>query len=290
MSSTSAIDDLSLNSTCNVSRLKRLPWQTSHGTYTSGKNCISIRSSPCPWHASQRPPCTLKENLPGLYPRILLSGSSAYNFLISSNKPVYVPGLERGVRPIGDWSMLMILSRCSTPSIFSCSAAFVRAPINLEARALYRISLINVDFPEPETPVIHTSFPSGMETSIPFKLFADALIILSDFPLPSRLFFGTSICFRPDKYCPVSDFGCTKICFGVPSAMTCPPCSPAAGPRSITQSDSRMVSSSCSTTSTVLPRSRKPLSVSSKRALSRGCNPMDGSSSTYNTPTNLEPT
>jgi hypothetical protein len=31
---------------------------------------------------------------------------------------VYVAGLERGVRPIGDWSMLMTLSMCSAPSIF----------------------------------------------------------------------------------------------------------------------------------------------------------------------------
>ena len=36
---------------------------------------------------------------------------------------------------------------------------------------------------------------------------------------------------------------------------------PAPGPRSITQSAARMVSSSCSTTSTVLPRSRIPLRV-----------------------------
>ena len=59
-----------------------------------------------------------------------------------------------------------------------------------------------------------------------------------------------------------------------------PPCSPAAGPRSTIQSAVRMVSSSCSTTSTVLPRSRNPFSVSSRRVLSRGCRPMEGSSST----------
>ena len=47
------------------------------------------------------------------------------------------------------------------------------------------------------------------------------------------------------------------------------------------KSASRIVSSSCSTTINVLPRSRSVLSVASKRALSRWCNPMDGSSSTY---------
>ena len=43
---------------------------------------------------------------------------------------------------------------------------------------------------------------------------------------------------------------------------------------STTQSASRIVSSSCSTTSTVLPRSRMPLRVSIRRALSRWCRPM----------------
>ena len=38
----------------------------------------------------------------------------------------------------------------------------------------------------------------------------------------------------PDMYCPVIDaaFACT--CFGVPSAITMPPCSPAPGPMSTT--------------------------------------------------------
>ncbi len=44
------------------------------------------------------------------------------------------------------------------------------------------------------------------------------------------------------------------------------------------------MSSSCSTTSTELPRSRKRFSVLISRALSRWCNPIDGSSSTYITP------
>src|SRR4029450_2248259 len=50
-----------------------------------------------------------------------------------------------------------------------------------------------------------------------------------------------------------------------------------------------MVSSSCSTTSTVLPRSRRRLRVSSRRRLSRWCRPIDGSSKMYSTPTRLEP-
>jgi hypothetical protein len=46
-----------------------------------------------------------------------------------------------------------------------------------------------------------------------------------------------------------------------------------------------MVSSSCSTTMTVFPRSRSRSSVPISRWLSRWWSPMDGSSSTYSTPT-----
>src|SRR6187402_2619361 len=101
MSSTSLMD-LPLNRTSNVSRLYRLPLQVSHGTYTSGKNSISIRRSPAPSHVSHRPPFTLKENLPVLYPRIFASGICANKSRMSVNAPVYVAGFDRGVLPMGD--------------------------------------------------------------------------------------------------------------------------------------------------------------------------------------------
>ena len=53
--------------------------------------------------------------------------------------------------------------------------------------------------------------------------------------------------------------GCPRRCLRRPPR---PPCSPAPGPRSTIQSAVRMVSSSCSTTRTVLPRSRRPFRVS----------------------------
>ena len=43
-----------------------LPLKNSHGTYTSGRKCISIFMMPSPLHASHLPPLTLKLNLPGL--------------------------------------------------------------------------------------------------------------------------------------------------------------------------------------------------------------------------------
>jgi len=56
---------------------------------------------PAPLQVSQRPPETLNENLPGLYPRAFDSGKTENNFLISSKTPVYVAGLLLGVLPIG---------------------------------------------------------------------------------------------------------------------------------------------------------------------------------------------
>ena len=63
---------------------------------------------------------------------------------------------------------------------------------------------------------------------------------------------------RPIRYWPVRLFGLAMMSAGVPSATTWPPCTPAAGPMSITWSAVRIASSSCSTTSTELPRSRRP--------------------------------
>ena len=77
--------------------------------------------------------------------------------------------------------------------------------------------------------------------------------------------------------------------FGGPQATSVPPRSPAPGPKSTTTSASRMVSSSCSTTMTVLPMSRRRLRVSNSRWLSRWCRPMEGSSRMYSTPTKPEP-
>ena len=50
-----------------------------------------------------------------------------------------------------------------------------------------------------------------------------------------------------------------------------------------------MVSSSCSTTIRVLPKSRRCFSVPKSLSLSRWCRPMDGSSRIYSTPIRDEP-
>ena len=71
-----------------------------------------------------------------------------------------------------------------------------------------------------------------------------------------------------------------SIVDGGPAYMSRPPAAPAPSPRSSTQSAARIVSSSCSTTTTVLPASRMLRSVWMSRALSLWCRPTDGSSST----------
>ena len=100
---------------------------------------------------------------------------------------------------------------------------------------------------------------------------------------------GSGIWERRDRYAPVID----RLFFNRPSTVPlctmCPPCSPAPGPMSTTQSAVRMVSSSCSTTISVLPRFFSRTSVSISLWLSRWCRPMLGSSRTYRTPTRPEP-
>ena len=48
---------------------------------------------------------------PGFVPVPVASGSAANNFRICPKILVYVAGLDLGVRPMGDWSMSITLSR-----------------------------------------------------------------------------------------------------------------------------------------------------------------------------------
>ena len=51
--------------TASVSGLKRAPWQTSHGTFTSGRKLMAMVRTPCPSHDGQRPSLVLKLKRPG---------------------------------------------------------------------------------------------------------------------------------------------------------------------------------------------------------------------------------
>src|SRR5690606_29466843 len=94
---------------------------------TSGKKFISITRIPAPWQVSHRPPFTLKLNLPGLYPLIMDSGVWVNRLRISLNTPVYVAGLDLGVRPMGDWLMSITLSIFFSPLILVYGIGFLTA-------------------------------------------------------------------------------------------------------------------------------------------------------------------
>ncbi len=92
---------------------------------------------------------------------------------------------------------------------------------------------MRVLLPEPETPVIHTSLPKGIRTSMSLRLFCRAPLITSSLPEPGRLLSGSGICFRPLKYSPVLDWRQAITSSIVPDTTTSPPCSPAPGPISM---------------------------------------------------------
>ena len=103
------------------------------------------------------------------------------------------------------------------------------------------------------------------------------------------LFLGALICLLPDKYFAVIDFLFFNISSREPLAHISPPWTPAPGPISIIKSAHLIASSSCSTTITVCPRSLRFLRVLISFSLSRWWRPIDGSSSTYVTPTRPDP-
>ncbi|MNS53761.1 hypothetical protein D3C72_865260 [compost metagenome] len=90
-----------------------------------------------------------------------------------------------------------------------------------------------MDFPLPETPVTQIILPKGNSIETFFRLFPVAPVSFRNFPLPSRLFDGTSIFICPLRNCAVM-VSEARISAGVPSLMISPPYFPAFGPISIT--------------------------------------------------------
>ena len=196
-------------------------------------------------------------------------------------------GFDRGVRPIGDWSMSITLSnvldaldpavRARPAGAALWSRFFSACRIVVDERRLARAGHAGDGHEAPDRD-LDVDVLAGC---------ADARRGRAAPRRRRRRRTGTGIRRRPDRYAPVSDAAARATLAGVPSATTSPPCSPAPGPMSITQSAARIVSSSCSTTITVLPMSRSRVSVSIRRWLSRWCRPIDGSSRMYSTPTRL---
>ena len=88
-------------------------------------------------------------------------------------------GLLRDDLPIGVWSTnsTAFIEFKSPDIVEKVPGASALSPI-FRMSALYKISFINVDFPEPLTPVMTVMTSRGNFTSIPFKLFSAAPLIL----------------------------------------------------------------------------------------------------------------
>ena len=148
------------------------------------------------------------------------------------------------------------------------------------------MSLTRLDLPDPLTPVTATKQPSGKATStflqvVLARALDDELAALLRRPAQRRdgdaapagqVGAGDRLLGRLQLVDGAGHHDAAAVLAGL-------------GPMSTIQSATRMVSSSCSTTIRVLPRFFSRTRVSMSRWLSRWCSPIDGSSSTYSTPT-----
>ena len=92
--------------------------------------------------------------------------------------------------------MSITLSNCSIPSILLCAPGIVLARFSFLANVLYKISLVSELFPEPDTPVTQVITPSGTSTSMFFRLFSFAPLIVR-YPVGFLRSSGTGICILP---------------------------------------------------------------------------------------------
>lgn len=139
--------------------------------------------------------------------------------------------------------------------------------------------MMSDDFPDPETPVTTVIHSSGIRTFIFLRLFSFA-------PYISRKCFGfvdtgcfLSTFFRQERYSAVCVLDSSKSLY-VHENNTSPPWTQAPGQMSMIWSDSLMISSSCSTTTTVFPIFARRLRLAISISLSLGWRPIDGSSRT----------
>ena len=178
-----------------------------------------------------------------------------------SNTPVYVAGFDRGVRPIGDWSMSMTLSSCSQPGACACACPAERASGRPSASARgSSTSWTSVDLPLPRH--------AGDADEQPQRdVDRDVLAGCARWRPPVgaracrglRRTCGVGICRRPDRYAPGQRRSSSSRPLQVAaSTRSAPPCSPAPGPMSTTWSAAWIVASSCSTTISVLPEVAEP--------------------------------
>ena len=184
--------------------------------------------------------------------------------------------------------MSITLSTCSQPGeplVLARAAAASRYTFCASARS--RTSWTSVDFPEPLTPVTQTNRPErdldGHVLQVVLARAREHAACAS--PRPRRL-RGTGIDAAPRQERARDRLVAPRAApSGRPRTRSRRRARRPRGPMSTMWSASMIVASSCSTTISVLPRSRSRSSVSSSRRLSRWCSPIDGSSRMYSTPT-----
>ena len=106
-------------------------------------------------------------------------------------------GLERGVRPIGDWSIMMALSTCSRPLRLECFPATVSALWRWRCTAGANNPETSQDFPEPETTVTAVIKPIGNLALRDWRLLCCAPLIEIHFLLGLVRFSGVVIVLLP---------------------------------------------------------------------------------------------
>src|SRR5258708_37148207 len=92
------------------------------------------------------------------------------------------------------------------------------------------MSVTSDDLPDPLTPDTATKVPSGIATSMSFRLFARAPRITSFLPFPARRRAGRGISLSPRRYAAVIQFGSLIPSSTGPPATTPPPSPPPAPP------------------------------------------------------------
>ena len=121
--------------------------------------------------------------------------------------------------------------------------------------------MTRLDLPEPDTPVTQVNVPSGNSTSMCLQVvFRRTAKLSGTFRCPPAASAGTRNLFCAGQV--LARDGARRgddIVDACRAATISPPCTPAPGPTSTMKSAARMVSSSCSTTRTVLPMSRRRL-------------------------------
>ena len=194
-----------------------------------------MRRRPSPWHASQRPPFTLKLNR--ARPVAPLARFRQHRVKLANGRKN--TRVRCGIRTwrASDRRLIDLNHLINVLDADDRAICFRAAPSSGKASAPApgtRMSFTSVDFPEPETPVTTVSSPRGIGTSMFFRLLACAPRIEMALPFGTRRFQGTAILTAPERYWPVSESGFAAISAGGPAATSCPPALPAPGPRSTT--------------------------------------------------------